>query len=58
MDYMPLTPLTMESSTESPGFSNKDNADKTFLKNFEECFAQVPESELRSHRLEVFNEKF
>jgi hypothetical protein len=35
----------------------KFKAEQALKMNFEECLPQLSESELRSHRLDVFNEK-
>ena len=58
MDSTPLTPVTMQSSSESPDLGAPSKTQQTLKKEFEECMPELPESELRSYRLDAFNEKF
>ena len=57
MDLTPLTPVTMQSTVESPEMASPSKATVSLKQEFEECMPQLPESELRSYRLDSFNEK-
>ena len=57
MDLTPLTPVTMQSTVEAPDMVSPSKETQSLKLEFEECMPQLPESELRSYRLDSFNEK-
>ena len=59
MDFQPLNPATLDSDQSSPEYNmrSKNKSEQSLQKEFEEYLQATSESELRSHRLDVFNEK-